>query len=40
MPHSTGLNRYRYAIVNQKAIVVDHHDRRVVEVLGEAPGRP
>ena len=38
MPHSTGLNRYRYAIVNQKAIVVDHHDRRVVEVLGEAPG--
>jgi hypothetical protein len=40
MPHSTGLNRYRYAVVNQKAIVVDHQDRRVVEVLGEASSRP
>ena len=37
MPHSAGLNRYRYAVVNRKAIVVDHHDRRVVEVLEQAP---
>jgi hypothetical protein len=40
MPHSTGLNRYRYAVINQKTIVVDHHDRRVVEVLGDLPGHP
>ena len=38
MPHSTGLNRYRYAIVNQKAIVVDHQHRRIVEVLEDEPG--
>ena len=40
MPHSTDLNRYRYVIVNRKAVVVNHQDRRIIEVLGEAPSRP
>jgi hypothetical protein len=38
MPHSVGLNRYRYAVVNRKAIVVDHQHRRIVEVLEDEPG--
>ena len=40
MPPSTGLNRYRYAVVNQRTFVVDHHDRRVVEILVGIPERP
>jgi len=33
MPPSVGLNRYRYAVVNQRILVLDNDDRRVVEVL-------
>jgi hypothetical protein len=33
MPPSMGLNRYRYAVVNQRILVLDNDDRRVVDVL-------
>ena len=33
MPPSVGLNRYRYAVVNGRILVLDNDDRRVVDVL-------
>jgi hypothetical protein len=33
LPPSVGLNRYRCAVVNQRILVLDNDDRRVVEVL-------
>lgn len=33
MPPSLGLNRYRYAVVNERTLVVDYVDRRVVAIL-------
>jgi uncharacterized protein DUF1236 len=33
MPPSAGLNRYRYAVVNQRAVVLDYEGRRVIEML-------
>jgi hypothetical protein len=33
MPPSAGLNRYRYAILNHRALVLDYQDRRVIEIL-------
>jgi hypothetical protein len=33
MPPSAGLNRYRYAILNNRALVLDYEDRRVIEIM-------
>ena len=33
MPPSVGLTRYRYAVVNQRTLVLDNDGRRVVDVL-------
>ena len=37
MPPGAGLNRYRYAVVNQRALVLDYQDRRVIEILEPPP---
>jgi Protein of unknown function (DUF1236) len=39
MPPGAGLNRYRYAVVNQRALVLDYQDRRVIEILEPPPQR-
>jgi hypothetical protein len=39
MPPGAGLNRYRYAVVNQRALVLDYQDRRVIEILEPQPQR-
>jgi Protein of unknown function (DUF1236) len=39
MPPGAGLNRYRYAVVNRRALVLDYQDRRVIEILERLPER-
>ena len=33
MPPSAGLNPYRYAIINQRTVVLDYEHRRVIDIL-------
>jgi len=35
MPPGTGLNRYRYTLVNRRAFVVAHQARRVIEIIAK-----
>jgi hypothetical protein len=37
MPPGAGLNRYRYAVVNRRALVLDYQNRRVMEIIEQAP---
>jgi hypothetical protein len=37
MPPGAGLNRYRYRVVNRRALVLDYQDRRVIEILEGPP---
>jgi len=39
MPPGAGLNRYRYTVVNRRALVLDYQDRRVIEILEGPPER-
>ncbi len=40
MPPSAGLNRYRYAVVNQHVFVVGYEDRRVIDIVAGPSERP
>jgi hypothetical protein len=39
MPPGAGLNRYRYVVVNRRALILDYQDRTVIEIL-EPPPEP
>ena len=37
MPPGAGLNRYRYVVVNRRALILDYQDRTVIEILEPPP---
>ena len=39
MPAGAGLNRFRYTVVNQRALVLNYQDRRVIEIIEPPQGR-